>query len=316
MKISDFSTSPTGTRLLAFAGALLFVTLATGSWVSRTGGTQTSDYSDPVEVGRIQSPEINESSGLSASECQDVLWTHNDAGNEPVIFAMASNGGHLGAWRVENSKNIDWESIATYRDPGGKCHLLIGDFGDNDENRRDLVIYRVPEPEVSTETASATAKTPLRTQPAEVMRFAYPDGPKNAETILVQPKTGDVYVLTKNKRGPSEVHKLKQEFGSDAVVTTQRVAQLSVPSRPEGLLTGGSISPDGTRVMVCDVKNGYEYVLPSGAADFDLVWKQKPMVVNLGSRKQGEGVSYGRDGLTLYASSEKKSTPIMLIKRK
>jgi hypothetical protein len=94
------------------------------------------------------------------------------------------------------------------------------------------------------------------------------------------------------------------------------VADVSVPSKPEGLLTGGSMSPDGKRVMLCDLKGGYEFVLPEGASGPDAIWTQKPVVVDLGDRKQGDGVSYGRDGVSLYASSEKKNAPLFMIKRK
>jgi hypothetical protein len=55
---------------------------------------------------------------------------------------------------------------------------------------------------------------------------------------------------------------------------------------------------------------GYEFVLPDGAdAAPDRIWRQTPKPVPLGDRPQGEGVSYGRDGLTLYASSEKPNAP-------
>ena len=71
--------------------------------------------------------DIEESSGLSASECQDVLWTHNDAGKDPLIFGMSTEGKHVGTWQVEGADNVDWESIATYKDPAGKCFLIIGE---------------------------------------------------------------------------------------------------------------------------------------------------------------------------------------------
>lgn len=275
-----------------------------------------SDYSPPVVVGRIETDEIKESSGLSASECQDVLWTHNDAGNDALIYAMSTEGKHLGAWRVAGARNVDWESISSQKDAAGKCSLIIGDIGDNEEARAELEIYRIAEPTVSNDTSRSNAANPLTTEPAQVMKFSYPNGNNNAETIIVHPKTGDIYVVTKKKNGPAGVYKMKPAFGSATAVKSEKVADVSVPSKPEGLLTGGTISPDGTRVMLCDLKGGYEYVLPDGAAGADAIWTQKPMVVDLGDRKQGEGVSYGRDGMSLYASSEKKNSPLYLIKRK
>jgi hypothetical protein len=302
--------------VLAAAALVLWVFAGSGALNEISAAIQDTKYNAPVVVGRIEAGDIHESSGLSASECQDVLWTHNDAGNAPIVFAMATNGRHLGAWKVTNARNIDWESISTYRDAKGKCFLFIGDFGDNDENRKDRTIYRIPEPNVTSETTMATAGSPLSTEPADAINFSYPDGPKNAEAILVHPKTGNIYVLTKNRRGPSEVHKVKPNFGIVGAVFTEKVGEIAVPSQPMGLLTGGSISPDGRRVMVCDVKSGYELVLPAGVADPDAIWKQRPVPIDLGERRQGEGISYGPDGISLYASSEKKNTPIIKITRK
>jgi hypothetical protein len=65
-----------------------------------------------------------------------------------------------------------------------------------------------------------------------------------------------------------------------------------------------------------DVRGGYEFGLDTAEAAPDWIWKQTPKPVQLGDRPQGEGVSYGRDGLTLYASSEKRNAPLFMIKRK
>jgi hypothetical protein len=276
----------------------------------------SSVYGSPVVAGVIETDDIKESSGLSASECQDVLWTHNDSGNDALIYAMSTEGKHLGTWRVQGAQNVDWESIATHKDPSGRCSLILGDTGDNDETRPEVELYRFPEPVASAETATSDSSTPLLTESVETMRFTYPNGSNDAETALVHPWTGDIYVVTKNKSGPAEVFRMKPAFNSGTTVQGQKIADLSVPSTPEGHLTGGSISPDGKRVMLCDLEGGYELVLPDGTTDPDAIWQQEPVAVDLGDRKQGEGVSYGRDGLSLFASSEKKNSPLYLIKRR
>ena len=280
-----------------------------------TASALSSAYGSPTVAGLIETDDVKESSGLSASECQDVLWTHNDSGSDALIYAMSTVGTHLGTWRVHGAQNVDWESIATYKDPGGTCSLILGDTGDNDETRPEVELYRVPEPITSTETATSTSLSPLLTEPAETMRFRYPDGSNDAETALVHPWTGDIYVVTKKKSGPAGVFRMEQAFGTGTTVQSEKLADLSVPSKQEGHLTGGSISPDGKRVMFCDLEGGYELVLPDGTTDPDAVWQQTPVAVDLGDRKQGEGVSYGRDGLSLYASSEKKNSPLYVIRR-
>lgn len=299
--------------LLAIAAAAIF---GAGCGGSSLGAAVSSDYAAPVAVGVIEADDIKESSGLAASECQDVLWTHNDAGSEAVIFAMDLRGKHLGAWKVPNARNIDWESIAGYKDQTGKCFLIIADIGDNDAARAELQIYRIPEPAASQETAAARFANPLAAPPAETLKFTYADRPHNAETVLIHPLTGDIYIVTKEKKGPAFVHRIKPDFNSGTVVRTDKVADISMPAKPEGLLTGGSFAPDGRRVMLCDVQHGYELSLPANATGPEAIWAQNPVIVDLGDRKQGEGVSYARDGVSLYASSEKKNTPIYQIRRK
>jgi hypothetical protein len=280
-----------------------------------TAPALSSAYGGPEVAGVIETDDVKESSGLSASECQDVLWTHNDSGNDALIFAMSTEAKHLGTWRVQGAQNVDWESIATYKDQSGQCSLILGDTGDNDETRPEVELYRVPEPIASTETATSDSLNPLLTEPVETMRFSYPDGSNDAEAALVHPWTGDIYVVTKKKTGPAGVFRMKQAFGTGTTVQSEKITDLSVPSKQEGHLTGGSISPDGKRVMLCDLEGGYELVLPDGTTDPDAIWRQTPVAVDLGDRKQGEGVSYGRDGLSLYASSEKKNSPLYVIRR-
>src|SRR5215203_3469950 len=156
------------------------------------------DYNKPAIVGRIESPDVTESSGLAASLCQpNVYWTHNDSGDDAFIFAMSPTGKSLGTWRVSNARNIDWEDMASYKTGDGTCYLYIGDIGNNKLDRPELKIYRVREPTLSNERSTSNEKSPQQTQPAEVVTFKYSDTPHNAETLMVQPKTGDVYVLTK-----------------------------------------------------------------------------------------------------------------------
>jgi hypothetical protein len=124
-------------------------------------------------------------------------------------------------------------------------------------------------------------------------------------------------LVTKTNTGPAEVHKLKAPvYGSANVYKTEKLGELHLPGNRGGLVTGGSMSPDGRRVMLCDKDSGYEFVLPDLVTDTDAIWKQAPVVVDLGDRKQGEGVSYSPDGYTLYASSERKNAPLYAIKRK
>lgn len=277
---------------------------------------EKSAYEGPKIIGKIQSDEITESSGIAASLCQpDVIWTHNDSGDGAFIFAINSAGKHLGTWKVQNSQNTDWEDIAGFKDGKGKCYLYIGEIGNtnNKDQRAEHKIYRVAEPAVRPPDSNSTRKNPLQTEPVATLAFSYPDSRQDAETLMVHPVTGDIYVVTKHRSKPASVYKLKPVFDASAV-KAEKISDITVPAIPNGFLTGGEIAPDGKRVIICDYFAGYEFVLPDGASNFDEIWKQKPFVVELGDRKQGEAIGYSADGLSILATSEGKHAPIIQAK--
>ena len=71
---------------------------------------------------------VDESSGLVASRINPgILWTHNDSGAGPVIFAISHDGHLKGMYTVEGIGAEDWEAITTDLDG----HLYVGDFGNN-----------------------------------------------------------------------------------------------------------------------------------------------------------------------------------------
>ncbi len=283
--------------------------------VSSGSAPVTSTFGPPKVLGRISSSDITESSGIAASKCQDdVFWTHNDSGDEAFIYAINSTGGDLGKWKLPNVQNIDWEDIASYKDDGGGCFIYIGEIGDNKLKRPAHAVLRVAEPEVAT-AAVSSRRAPLIASVADTIAFRYPDINQDAETLMVHPKTGDIYVVTKRVTGPAAVYRIKPEFGSTAVQRAEKVGEISVPAVPNGFLTGGDISPDGRRMIICDYTQAYEYSLPDGQSDFAMIWVQKPETVGLGKRKGGESVCYSLDGTSIFATSEGKNAPIIEVEK-
>ena len=289
------------------------------AYVSSNPGKPPAEthYGGPKVIGSIRAQDITESSGLAASRCQNnVLWTHNDSGDDAFIFGLSTSGENLGTWKIPNAQNIDWEDIATYKDKAGKCFIYIGEIGDNKTKRSEHDIYRIPEPLIVPADKNSTRQQPLSAANAETLKFIYPDHIQDAETLMVHPKTGDIYVVTKRVSGPAGIYRLKPEFGKDEAQRATKVADLSVPAIPNGFLTGGDISPDGRRVIICDYTQAYEYVLPDDATAFEDIWKQEPETVDLGSRKVGESICYSVDGTSLYAGSEGENSPVIELKRK
>lgn len=274
-----------------------------------------SGYAEPRSNGKIESGEINESSGLAASRCQqDVFWTHNDSGDGPYIYALDRKGKQLGTWKLNGARNQDWEDIAASKDASGNCFLYVGDIGNGRKTEeQERQVYRIREPVVTGNTPDAKENAE-ETGRAELLTFRYPDGPQDSEAMAVHPVSGRIYVITKRRDAPAGVYAINPEFGSSVIAT--KVAEISVPAIPNGFLTGSDISPDGKRVVLCDYFAAYELVLPADSASFDDVWSQKPVPVELGERSQGEAVAYSADGMSLLATSEGSFKPLIEVRRK
>ena len=301
----------------------------------------SAEYNQPKIVGEIESKEIRESSGLVASPCQEnVFWTHNDSGNSAKIFAINSKGQELAVLNVSSAKNEDWEDIAAFRNQNGECFLYIGDVGNNARSRGEFIVYIVKEPRVSISEDAANNRSRSETNPfrqrsrlvqrgervappkisetenAVAIKFNYPDFRHDAETLMVHPKTGDIYILTKRLSGASGVYKLAAGFDLKKTNQLEKIADVTVPAVPNGFLTGGDISPDGKRVIICDYFSAYELVLPESSKNFDDVWRATTSIVELGERQQGEAVCYSADGKSIFATSEKDKSPIIEVRRK
>jgi hypothetical protein len=273
-------------------------------------------YLPPTKLADLEDQAIYESSGLVASRTSPGnYWTHNDAGNGPLIYAFDSQGRSRGVWRVTGATSEDWEDISA--GPGPKpdtSYLYIGDIGDNSGTRSEIVIYRIPEPIISNSALVSAAEQ--ATEPAEALRLRYPDGSHDAEALLVHPRTGRIYLVVKEKSTKPGIYAADAPKVSGEVVTLARIGEVDLSGRFGAVINGGAISPDGQRAALSDYDQGYEFVLPDASAPFDSIWKQPMRTVDLGKRKHGETVCYRLDGKALLATSERLPTPLIEIVRR
>lgn len=279
-------------------------------------------YLPPTKLADLEDQSITESSGLVASRTSPgSYWTHNDAGNGPLIYAFHSQGRSRGIWRVTGATNYDWEDLST--GPGPKPdtnYLYIGDIGDNDGTRSEIVIYRIPEPIIPSGIPNgnpvATAERPRATETAQAIRLRYPDGRHDSEALLVHPRTGRIYLVVKEKTAKPGIYAADAPTALGEVITLTRIGEVDMSGQSESLINGGAISPDGQRAALSDYTQGYEFVLSDANAPFDSIWKQPMRTVDLGKRKHGETICYRLDGKALLATSERLPTPLFEIVRR
>jgi hypothetical protein len=266
---------------------------------------QRADYGPPRIIANVQIPGLNESSGLAASRnYPGVFWTHNDGEGGPYLYAFGRAGKPRARVRITGAKVYDWEDLAI----GPDNHLYIGDIGDNDRRRKHIVVYRVQEP-----APGATVS-----QAAQVIAMRYPDGPHDAEALLVHPKTGDIHIITKARGNDTQTRVYRAPAKAKPPVMLKFVADIEFPNQSAltllvGRVTGGSISPDGKRVVLCDYFRAYEADVPQH--NFDAVWNQRWRPLDIGKRAQGEAICYRQDGNAVLATSEGESFPLIEAER-
>lgn len=275
-----------------------------------------SDGYGPARIiAELQNTAIRESSGIAASRrWPGVFWTHNDSGDTARVFAFDRHGRDRGAFEVPGATNVDWEDMAIGPGPRpGAWYLYIGETGGNKRNAVDIVIYRVAEP------APRDGGTG-QTEHAFPIRLRYPDHQHDAEAVLVHPRTGDIYVVTKAFAADPETIVFKAAAPHTREERTlQRIAAIPFANQSAftlmlGRVTGGDVSPDGHRVALCDYFRAYEATLPAGRR-FDEIWTQEWKPVELAPRRQGEAICYRADGRALLGTSEGVPAPLQEVDR-
>ena len=206
----------------------------------------------------FQSPRLVESSGVAVSHAHPgVLWTHNDSGDGPYLYATDLRGGNRGWLLVPGAQAVDWEDIAlgpcpTATGSAGAC-VYIADTGDNNEDRRSVTVYAVPEP-APPEGPADTLRT---TSAPAVLRLRYPDGSHDVEAIYVAPRDTALFLVSKGRSGPIRLYRVARSSwhagGNRAEVTVAtRVQTLDISPNPEAgrLVTAAAIRPDGRLVAI------------------------------------------------------------------
>ena len=185
---------------------------------------------------RWQDPRIAESSGLATSSSGDLVYTHNDSGDSARLFAVGLDGVTRTTYVLPGVEPRDWEDMARGPDESGRSCLWIGDIGDNGARRDNgVLVHRVLEPQ-------APAATQVTTEKPTSFRLRYPDGPQDAETLLVHPRTGRLYLVTKPLAGAARVYAAPQPLDPDGPNVLERVAQ--APTRSTGTAGGPGIGDD------------------------------------------------------------------------
>lgn len=260
-----------------------------------------------VPVGALVDPQIDETSGLVASRKQPgVLWLHNDSGDSARVFAIDETGQTLAELAVEGATAIDWEDMAVGPGPDERVdYLYIGDIGDNAEARRSVTIHRVPEPPVPARGPIGTAAG------AEALVVHYPDRPHNAETLLSDPQTGDLFIVTKESRGPAFVFRIAADEAGPIEAELLGELPFGTAALPgSNLVTGGDVSPSGDLVAIRTYASAFAWRRAPGTG-LEEAFSTEPCALPVALRMQGETIAIAAGADAYFTISEGASASVM-----
>lgn len=237
-----------------------------------------ADEPDGFTIG---DPRITESSGLTASRTHPgIYWTHNDSDDGPYLYAVDGKSGRTVARITLRGVGAPRDVEAISAGPDGD--LYVGDIGDNLGGSWSHVwIYRFPEPKRLRDTTVTATQFVVK----------YADGPRDAEAMMVHPKTGRVYLASKKQGGGGALYEGPQQLTASGTNTFRKVAPVDL------WVTDGAFSPDGTRLVLRSYFGSRIYRWQDGRPK-DLGSVGVPV------QQQGESVTFTADGRTLMYGSE------------
>lgn len=286
-------------RPLALVAAVLIALLPTGPAMAEPEipeeGEEGVDYPrggegpEGSEIAfEFQDERISESSGLAPSLLHEgVWWTHNDSGEHlPEVYAVDEEGETVATVTL-NVELRDWEAITVAQGPEGEPTVFVGDIGDNfGGGWPSIRVYHFAEPEVLDDAALDPA----------VFTFTYEDGGRDAEGMMIDPRDGRLYIVSKEFAG--SVYAAPENLDPEGENELTRVDSAPL------FATDAAFSPDGTRYVIrtywgATVYDASDGVPGASVGSFDLP-----------EMDQGESVAFTPDGTALMAGSEGLHSPV------
>jgi hypothetical protein len=243
-------------------------------------------------LAKLENKILEEISGGDASSVNPGhLWVHNDSGNDPELYLLDNKLNILLTCRLDMIENRDWEDIAVGPGPDpGKSYIYIGEIGDNLSQFNSKYIYRLPEPKWDGKTKSLTITD------FDTITFQL-DEQKDAEALLLDPLTKDIYVVSKREE-PVWLYLLKYPQPTKGTIVAQKLMSL-----PFKQIVAGDFSHDGKMVLLKNYEHIYFWERKDQTSVADVL-EEKPFEVPYTIEPQGEAIMWAKDNSGFYTISE------------
>jgi hypothetical protein len=219
------------------------------------------------------------------------LYVHTDSGGEAAVFVLDTLGNELGRLDLSGLKNRDWEDIAIGPGPNGSSYIYIAEIGDNEAKHEEIYLYRFAEPE---------QLQPISRIAIDQVKLQFPGGPKDAETLLADPISGVLFLVSKRepKNALYQVPAAAFEKGSAMV---EKVHEFDFNSS-----VAGDISKDGSQILIKTYLAVFYWKRTDKKSLVEAL-KAAPMRLPYVPEPQGEAIGFNFQGDAYFTLSEKRN---------
>jgi hypothetical protein len=256
---------------------------------------KSSDFESTPQSSGMTPGIIDEASGLApSSSLAGSLWTIQDSGQPNSVYLISQDGKSIKQYNLPGSTNHDWEDLAVGPGPAsGVKYIYVADIGNNNlPMTSSNTIYRIPE---ISDLAGSFKQTDL-----EKISFKYPDGPRDAESILVDPMTKDIFIISK-ETDKAGIYRLA--FPQSLTETTNAERLGTIPSVL--FATGGTVSVDGSEILMRTYLGVYYWQRKTGETVGQTLLRAADKQLSVALEPQGEGICFDLKGDGFYTISEK-----------
>ncbi|GAB4023679.1 PE-PGRS family protein [Spirosoma koreense] len=278
-------------RLFVLLISLLVTTACKLEIASGEAQFASDPTSSPITPG-----QIDEASGMADSRSQPGnLWIEQDSGSPAELALLGYDGQVKGKISIPNTTNRDWEEMTIGPGPqDGVNYLYIGDIGDNNAQNALCQIYRLPEPASLQATISGV----------ERINFRYPDGPRDAEAMFVDPQTKDIYIITKREE-KVHLYRLAYPQNINEVTVAEAFGELPLGGGLANYVTAAAISPDGSEILVRTYTQLFYWKRQSGQSIPDALQRGSSRQLVTRLEPQGEAVCFDKEAKGFFTISER-----------
>jgi hypothetical protein len=252
-------------------------------------------FADTPLVLPVTGGLMDEASGVARSTTfSNAVWIIEDSGNKPGLHLLGTDGTYK-KFVDFRGNNRDWEDLASGPGPTeGVNYVYVPDIGDNNVVYPEYYIYRFPEPTSNQSVIDSY----------ETIKFKYPGGVSyNAETLLLDPKTKDLYVITKDQFNV-RVYYLKYPQPINTSFEAEYLGDI-----PYFQMTAGDISPDGTEILLKNYLAVYYWKKKDSETIYQTLKRNRDIGAPYFREHQGESICWDINAKGYYTISERGGLP-------